>query len=70
MSEPIKFMGEVIIPVGRGHLLIESWTEPGEYHSIDLEEGSCSCRGWECTRGCRHLDVARELAKATQPCRI
>lgn len=54
-----SFQGETITVVGRGHYLIESWTSPGEHHSVDLEEGTCSCKGYQCTNNCRHLKVLK-----------
>jgi hypothetical protein len=58
-----RFKDEVITPIGIGHLLIESWSHPGEHHSIDVEEMTCSCRGFQCRKKCRHLEKVRDLLK-------
>ena len=56
-------LGENIIWIGRGHFLVESWTEPGEYHAVDLEDRTCSCKGWQCTGNCRHLKTLLEAVE-------
>ncbi len=58
----LTFLGEKIIVVGREHFLMESKTRPGEHHSIDLEDRSCSCKGFLCRGSCRHLEVADLLS--------
>lgn len=59
----LTFKGEQIMVLGRGHYLVRSWTEPAEWHSVDTEELSCSCRGFECARYCRHLTTLKELER-------
>ena len=58
-----RFRNEQITVIGRGYLLIESWTYPGEYHTVDTEDMTCSCRGFNCRKKCRHLDKIKELLK-------
>ena len=57
----IKFQGENIIIVGRNHFLVESETCPGEHHAVDLEEMTCTCKGFLCRQLCRHLDLVELL---------
>lgn len=56
----VVFWGESILEVGNQHYLIESISFPGEHHSVDTAEGTCSCRGFECVKHCRHLTAIRE----------
>lgn len=60
-NQTIHFRGEVIIPIGRGHFLVESWSEDESHHAVDLEEQACSCKGFLCRGHCRHLEVLNEL---------
>lgn len=60
-AQEFLLKGERVIPIGRFHFLVESWTEPGEWHAVDLEEDTCSCRGFECTQSCRHLLSLKEF---------
>ena len=55
------FNGEVITIIGRSHFLVESRTCPGEHHAVDMEEKSCSCRGYLCRNRCRHLATCTAL---------
>lgn len=61
----IHFQGEIIIPIGDRHYLVESWSEPDEHHAVDLEENTCSCEGWAFTKYCRHLEVLQAYEKRT-----
>ncbi len=56
-------LDEQITPIGNGHLLIESWTHPGEHHAVDTKEMTCSCPGFRCLRRCRHLQKVKRLLK-------
>ena len=59
------FWGESICQIGDGHYLVESLSFPGEHHSVDSRDGSCSCKGFECVKHCRHLSSIQgyELAR-------
>jgi hypothetical protein len=59
----IKFLGETIMPIGQDHWLVNSWSEDEAAHAVDSEEWTCSCRGFECTRACRHIEVIRRLVR-------
>jgi colicin import membrane protein len=44
-----------IIPHDRNTFLVESRSVPGEHHIVDLEERTCSCKGFEINKTCDHL---------------
>lgn len=62
----IDWDGETYHVVGRWHFLVESASEHGELHSIDLElvdgeQGGCTCRSWVTRKECRHVRKLLEL---------
>lgn len=61
MAYSFRFYGEEFTMIGCGHFLVESRSVPGEHHSIDVQEMTCSCKGYQCTKYCRHLEKVKVL---------
>jgi hypothetical protein len=62
--------GETVRIIGRRHALVASHSAPGDFHTVEQDEDghwSCSCRGWEFRKRCRHLDAVREWALGRMP---
>lgn len=62
-----NYNGETITLIGRNHFLVESKTCPGEHHAVDGEEETCSCKGFQCLKYCRHLTSLKGLFSSHKP---
>ena len=66
----VEFEGERFLVVGRFHFYVESRSEPGSWHALDLEgvegeDGHCTCRSGTTRKWCRHEDVVLRWLKLT-----
>lgn len=64
--QDVVYGGEHVLVVGRYFFLVESASEPGSFHCVDLEPvedevGHCTCRSGETRKTCRHERVVREF---------
>lgn len=55
----------LVLHVGNGHFLVNSDSRPGEFHSVDLETGDCSCESATLSHNtnCKHLRAIKDLDK-------
>lgn len=63
--EPFFVDGELVEVVGPRQAKVKSRSQATLWYAVDLEdrggEGSCTCRGFEIRKTCRHLTALREL---------
>ncbi len=68
MAEPaasqvvLRVEGVRVMVMGRRQCLIESRSNPGQFHTVMLTEAnapSCTCTGWTVRKKCWHADTIR-----------
>jgi len=63
---PLLIGGERAVVIGHTHCLLESKSNPGQWHSVsyELENGAgvwrCTCPSGTIRKTCRHIDTVRD----------
>lgn len=55
---------DLAIPISPRQILVSSASQYGSWHTVNLIELSCDCRGFEMRGVCRHIEGARETVPA------
>lgn len=63
-ATPILRVGEERIMVqGKRHCLVASWSNPGSWHSVEIDnqnQPQCTCTGYTIRKSCRHAKAVRD----------
>lgn len=55
--------GEFVEIAGPRQLRIRSRSQHGVWYALDLDDGSCTCKGFQVRKQCRHMDLAIRFAR-------
>lgn len=69
MIVTLNIDGEVAQIVGHFQLLVQSRSNPDEWHSTGWDDDwlnyVCTCKGWMVRKKCRHVAAVERLARGT-----
>jgi len=55
--EAIEVDGDMVEIVGPRQAKVASKSQQGMWYAVDLDDGTCTCKGFEIRKNCRHLEA-------------